>query len=175
MTTFAASGRPVARGRELAALLNSETPVLGVTTGMLRPEMGTIAVPATRHSSNMTGDDFLLTADWGHYGQGETVMPGQGRVAECPYTAKEQAALDSLADTFGDTTFDVYLNERAYWRNVPAAVWGYRLGGYQVLKKWLSYRDRGVLGRMLTPEEVQHFTDTARRIGSILTLHTSTQ
>ena len=26
----------------------------------------------------------------------------------------------------------------AYWRNVPAAVWGYKLGGFQVLKKWLS-------------------------------------
>ena len=46
--------------------------------------------------------------------------------------------------------------------------WGYKLGGYQVLKKWLSYRERGVLGRALKPEEVQHFTDTARRIGAIL-------
>ena len=25
--------------------------------------------------------------------------------------------------TLGDTTFDVYLNERAYWRNVPSNVW----------------------------------------------------
>ena len=41
---------------------------------------------------------------------------------------------------FSDTMFDIYLNDRAYWRNVPANVWGYKLGGYQVLKKWLSYR-----------------------------------
>ena len=68
----------------------------------------------------------------------------------------------------GDTTFDVYLNDRAYWRNVPAAVWRYKLGGYQVLKKWLAYRERNILGRPLRPEEVQHFTDTARRIGAIL-------
>ena len=44
----------------------------------------------------------------------------------------------------------------------------HRLGGYQVLKKWLSYRERNVLGRALLPEEVQHFTDTARRIAAIL-------
>ena len=44
-------------------------------------------------------------------------------------------------------TFDVYLNGEAFWRNVPAAVWNYRLGGYQVLKKWLSYREHAILGR----------------------------
>ena len=51
---------------------------------------------------------------------------------------------------------------------MPAAVWHYKLGGYQVLKKWLSYRDRDILGRPLSVEEVQHFTDTARRIAAIL-------
>ena len=34
-------------------------------------------------------------------------------------------------------------------------MWSYKLGGYQVLKKWLSYRERGVLNRPLRPEEVQ--------------------
>ena len=68
----------------------------------------------------------------------------------------------------GDTTFDIYLNDRAYWRNVPAAVWRYKLGGYQVLKKWLSYRERTILGRSLRLEEVEHFTHTARRIAAVL-------
>ena len=45
-------------------------------------------------------------------------------------------------------------NHIAYWRNVPAAVWTYKLGGYQVLKKWLSYRERKVLGRPLKLDEV---------------------
>ena len=63
---------------------------------------------------------------------------------------------------------DIYLNDVAYLRNVPAAIWTYKLGGYQVLKKWLSYREQKVLGRPLLPEEVQHFTDTARRIARIL-------
>ena len=39
-----------------------------------------------------------------------------------------------------------------------------------MLKKWLSYRERGVLGRALRPEEVQYFTDTARCIPAILLL-----
>ena len=97
-------------------------------------------------------------------------MPGQGRAVERPYTAEERAALGKSAHILGDTTFDIYLNDRAYWRNIPSVVWSYKLGGYQVLKKWLSYRERGVLNRALRPEEVQHFTDTARRIAGILML-----
>ena len=73
-------------------------------------------------------------------------------------------------DILGDTTFDVHLNHNARWSNVPAAVWNYRLGGYQVLKKWLSYRESKVLGRPLLPEEVEHFPNTARRIAAILLL-----
>jgi hypothetical protein len=29
---------------------------------------------------------------------------------------------------------------------VPSRVWAYTLGGYQVIKKWLSYREHDVLG-----------------------------
>ena len=53
--------------------------------------------------------------------------------------------------------------------NVPAAVWAYKLVGYQVLKKWLSYRERRVLDRALTHQEVQRFTEIARRIAAMLT------
>jgi hypothetical protein len=35
----------------------------------------------------------------------------------------------------------------AYWRNVPAKLWNYKLAGYQVMKNWLSYRAKGQLGR----------------------------
>ncbi len=157
-----------ARGRELAALLDSEAPVPGVTEGTLRPEIAAIAVPSTTSGHNMSGDDFALTAGWGHFGSGQAVMPGQGRAVKRPYTPDEQAALAKTAPALGDTTFDIYLNDVAYWRNVPAAVWTYKLGGYQVLKKWLSYREQKVLGRTLKLDEVQHFTNTARRIGGIL-------
>ena len=159
-----------ARGQELARLLDPETPVPGVTTGALRPDMAVIAVPTTAYGHNMDGDDFALTSGWGHFGTGDAVMPGQGRVVERDYTTGEQAPLGNTIGTLGDTTLDICLNERAYWRNVPCAIWNYKLGGYQVLKKWLSYRENKVLGRNLKPEEVQHFTDTARRIAAILLL-----
>ena len=155
------------RGRQLAALLDPDTPVPGVTTGTLRPEIAALAVPATTHGHNMTAADFALTAGWGYYGTGDAVMPGQGRVVEREYTADERAALGDTIAALGDTTFDVYLNDRAFWRNVPAAIWGYKLGGYQVLKKWLSYRERGVLGRVLSPAEVLYFAEMARRVGEI--------
>ena len=169
-----ALARSAARGRELAALLDPDTPVPGVTQAPLRPESAAIAVPATTGGRNMAGDDFAVTAGWGHRGQGDAVMPGQGRVAEREYTPEERAALGESLTTLGETTFDIHLNGEAFWRNVPAAVWTYRLGGYQVLKKWLSYRERDILGRPLKPEEVQHFTDTARRIAAILRLTGST-
>ena len=163
-------GASATRGRELAALLDSDTAVTGVTTGALRPELAAIAVPATTNGGNMAGEDFAVTVGWGHFGPGEAVMPGQGRVVERDYTAAERAALADAIPTLGNTTFDVYLNERAYWRNVPVSVWNYQLGGYQVLKKWLSYRESKVLGRPLLAAEVQHFADTARRIAAIIQL-----
>ena len=168
-TAAAALVESAARGRKLAALLDPDIRVPGVTETPLRPELVVIAVPHKTDGHNMTGDDFALTAGWGHYGSGDAVMPGQGRIVERAYTPDERAALGEAVPTVGETTFDIYLNARACWLNVPAAVWTYRLGGYQVLKKWLSYRERPILDCPLTPEEVQHFTDTARRIAAILT------
>ena len=159
-----------ARGRELAHLLDSEIPVSGVTAGALHPELAAIAVPATGDGHNMTGDDFAVTAGWGHFGTGDAVMPGQGKVQGRAYTPGDLGQLADAADILGDTTFDIHLNDNALWCNVPAAVWNYKLGGYQVLKKWLSYRESKILGRPLLTGEVQHFTDTARRIAAILLL-----
>ena len=160
-----------ARGRQFAALLNPDTPVPGVTQAPLRSDMAAIAVPATTDGNNMMGEDFAVTAGWGHFGAGDAVMPGQGRVVERAYTADERATLAGTthASPLHDhTTLDVYLNGNAYWRNVPAAVWDYRLGGYQVLKKWLSYREHKILERKLTIDEIREFTYIARRIGSTI-------
>ena len=73
-------------------------------------------------------------------------MPGQGRIVEREYTPDERAAMGDAIPALGEKTLDVYLNDHAFWRNVPAAIWDYKLGGYQVLKKWLSYRESDVLG-----------------------------
>ncbi len=95
-------------------------------------------------------------------------MPGVGRVVERAYTSDEKSALGSSIDKVGETTSDVYLNDHVFWRNVPVAIWYYKLGGYQVLKKWLSYREYDVLGRALKPDEVLDFSEMARRVGSLL-------
>ena len=159
-----------AQGHKLAQLLDADAPVPGVTEGTLRPEIAAIAVPSTVDGRNMSGDDFALTAGWGHYGSGDAVMPGQGRIEQRKYTDDEIHAPGAVKSVLGDNTFDIYLNDRAFWRNVPAAIWNYKLGGYQVLKKWLSYREHKVLGRALKPEEVFYFAEVARRIVGILML-----
>ena len=161
------------RGREIATLLNPETPVPGVTQAPLRPEIAAIAVPATASGHNMAAEDFAITAGWGHHGTGHVVMPNRGQAAERIFKAEERAAMSEVLPALGETTFDIRLNANAYWRSVPAAVWRYKLGGYQVLKKWLSYREHEVLQRPARPDEVQHFTDTARRIAAILMTATS--
>ncbi|MXY51546.1 MAG: N-6 DNA methylase, partial [Gammaproteobacteria bacterium] len=160
--------RSADHGREIAALLDSDTQVPGVTQPPLRKDIATIAVPTTVTGRNMAAEDFAVTARWGHRGQADAVMPGQGRAEERTFTTTDSVALADALPTLGDTTFDIHLNDTAYWRNVPTAVWNYRLGGYQVLKKWLSYREQSILSRPLHSEEVQHFTNTARRITMLL-------
>ena len=161
------------RGRELAHLLDPDTPVAGVTHGTLRLELANIAVPSTVAGRNMAGDDFAVTASWGRKGTGDAVMPGPGRHHERAYAADERPP--PAARPLGETTLDIHLNDNAYWRNVPANVWNYRLGGYQVLKKWLSYREISVHDRPLKPEEVQYFADAARRIAAILLLTSTSE
>jgi hypothetical protein len=40
------------------------------------------------------------------------------------------------------------LNDVAYWKNI--SVREYTIGGYQVIKKWLFYREEKLLGRAMT-------------------------
>ena len=70
----------------------------------------------------------------------------------------------------GATTFDVPLNDVAYWANVPERVWRFNVSGYNVLKKWLSYRELTVLGRPLRVDEAREFTAIVQRIAALLLL-----
>ena len=49
-------------------------------------------------------------------------------------------------------------------------MWAYTIGGYPAMKKWLSYREQGLLGRPLRLEEVREVQNMARRIAAILLL-----
>ena len=98
-------------------------------------------------------------------------MPGKGKIQERAYTSSELQGLNDLDQALlGLTTRDIYLNEVAYWKNIPERVWNYTIGGYQVIKKWLSYREEPLLDRPLKREEVQEVSHMARRIAAILLL-----
>jgi hypothetical protein len=170
-------------GREIAALLDPETPVAGVITGTLRPEIKSMAVISRVGGGPLNPDagDLALTMGWGHGGKGGVTMPGKGKAIKRDYTSEELAAIRdgaaALGLTFeqalahlGESTFDIYLNEAAYWRNVPEKVWNYYIGGYQVIKKWLSYREKPLLRRPLTPDEAREVMNMARRLAAIVLL-----
>ena len=173
-----------ALGRHVAALLDTEQPVPGVTSGTIRPELRAIG-GITRVGGgalNPAAGDLAVTASWGHAGKGGVTMPGKGKVDQRAYTPDELSAMRSGASVLGlteeqvvaclgATTSDAYLNNTAYWCNVPASVWDYTIGGYQVIKKWLSYREHALLGRALTTDEAREVTHMARRIAAIVLLY----
>lgn len=162
-------------GANLSKLLDAEIDVDGVTRGSLLSGLSAIATPR--------GNSFAVTAGWGYSQRRENgtrlVMPGGGNATERAWTETERNALSQIAARhdldletllclIGERAVDVHINDDAEWVGVPVKVWDYTLGGYQVLKKWLSYRESEVLGRALTGEEAMHFTKTARRITEIL-------
>ena len=168
-------------GRSLAALLHADIPIERVTVGKLRPELSAIAAISREGGGSLNPDagDLEISAGWGHRGKGGAVMPGKGKIVERDYTAREREAIAASAaglglpeeqvfELLGNRTLDVYLNNFAYWRNIPVRVWEYTIGGYQVIKKWLSYREREILGRALKMDEARTVADIARRIAAIL-------
>lgn len=164
-----------ALGAQVAALLDAERDVPGVSSGALSAGLAVIALPK--------GKDFQLVMDWGSVQTNKNgsriVMPGDGKITTRPWTDPERASLTALAARhgldlpemhalIGEQAVDVHVNANAKWEGVPVKAWEYTMGGYQVLKKWLSYREVTVLGRALTGQEAMHFAKTARRITEIL-------
>lgn len=107
-----------------------------------------------------------MTAGWGNRSEKGVVMPSRGHLDTRAYATTEVEAQKKAA-FFGETTHDVWINAQTYWGNVPNSVWEFHIGGYQVLKKWLSYREEAVLGRPIPLEDVRHFTETARRLAAL--------
>ncbi|MBI4479578.1 MAG: N-6 DNA methylase [Acidobacteria bacterium] len=168
-------------GRQVAALLDTEAHVKEVTSGEIRAELKLLAVASRVGGGSLKEDELAVTAGWGHRGKGGVVMPGKGKLIERDYTSDERAAIEegakalglSSAEAFaqlGERVCDAYLNDAAYWSGVPVKVWEYTVGGYQVMKKWLSYREAKILGRAMTKDEVREVRDMARRIAAIVLL-----
>ncbi|MCX6625750.1 MAG: N-6 DNA methylase, partial [Acidobacteria bacterium] len=154
-----------ALGREIAALLDPGCPTPRTATSL--KSIGLLT--ATKGRIDPDSGDLEVTAGWGHAGKGGATMPAKGRIVVRQMTAAERDALpDGTVEVLGAQTCDVYLNDRTYWKNVPTTVWEYTLGGYQVIKKWLSYREKELLGRSLTADEARYITSVARRIAAVL-------
>lgn len=160
--TGSALGSSAALGRQVASLLDPETPVPGVTAGKTQEELREIAV--------LHGSDLRVSAGWGIAGKGGIVMPGKGRLTS---RAAKPGDAFKLTRSEAQTVYDVHLNDTTSWEGIPAAVWDYTLGGYQVLKKWLSYRENALLGRVLSSDEAREFTHIARRIAALLLLESA--
>jgi hypothetical protein len=107
-------------------------------------------------------DDLKLTVTyWGG---------GKGRWKPRPFTAEELPA-EEFGDAWGERTGNLFLNDGAFFANVPELVWTYQLGGYPVLKKWLGYRqaDRRE-GKSLSDDERRWFRQIIQRIAALLAL-----
>lgn len=159
-------------------MLDSEKPADGVTE-RVRAELRVLGVPAKLGGGELAVPDFAVTAGWGRSQNAGPVMPGRGKAEERDYTPEEIKAFGAssgrlglspsrIIELLGERTLDVYLNADAYWSNVPENVWTYKLGGYQVIKKWLSYREKDILRRPLKLEEVQEVSGMIRRIAAII-------
>jgi predicted helicase len=159
-------------GLRLAELLDAES---AVQFGTEWTFLGALKLP---RDSDLN-ESLKITADWGRRGQGSTVMPAIGRSIVRPWTDEERRKLARLATArsltpeealamLADNCVGVYLNGDAMWSTVPVNVWNYTLGGYQVLKKWLSYREFDLLGRALRADEATYFSQVVRRIAAIL-------
>ena len=157
----AALARGAALGRRIEELLLSDRPADGVTVGTLDPRVRGVA-DLESLDGRPAESDLSVTAGWGH----EQVHSGrQNAIDHAGFGPRRPAP---PADPEG--AVDIYLSDRVRWSNVPRSAWSFTLGGYPVLKKWLSYREEKLLGRPLRPAEALHFTHTARRIVALRAL-----
>jgi predicted helicase len=143
-------------GEQISNLLVPEKLVPGVTKGAIRTELRGLGNAMKVGRGQIREDDLRVDAGWGFRGQKNAVMCGKGRV--------EPSAVDR------ESAVDVFLNSQVYWSNVPNDVWAMTIGGYPVIKKWLSYREFKVLGRPLKLEEVTYITEVIRRLKALLLL-----
>ena len=157
-------------GRQLIELLDPSSEISGVTTGVVWPEMAVIACLKEHEEQTVT---HALTAGWG------SARQSSGHIVVRDYNETELAALEEGAralglkpvtalNLLGDTTVDVYLNETAWWTNIPGRVWHYRIGGHPVFQTWLRGRAFELIGRELRPEELREATLLVRRLAALL-------
>lgn len=159
-------------GLGVAQLLDLDRAVVGVDAPPVAEHLQPVgAITRTDGGAlNAGAGDLAVDVGWGIVQQ-RAVMPGAGRARERERTEAERATLsEEQQEMLGAQVLDVYLNENAYWSAVPAAAWDYKIGGFQVLRKWLSYREKRVLGRDLSATEARALTSIVRRLTELALL-----
>ena len=164
--------RSVALGVQVAALLDTGANVPGVTSGTIAKHL--------RVLGGISSTDLNVTAGWGSRDARGHIYPGRGRTETRNWTEAEKEVLRSgfasggIEATRGfallGRAVDVYLNDTTFWRGVPEAAWNYVIGGYLVIKKWLSYREEAIIGRPLTKDEAREVTAMVRRLTTLILL-----
>ncbi len=157
-------------GQTLADLLDTEARIANVTAGDIRGHLRPLGV--------ISATDLRVTAGWGSRDSQGRVNPGKGSIEERDWTQEERDQLTEGFTAAGldpDRGFellglpvDVYLNDETHWRAVPLNVWEFYIGGYQVMKKWLAYREEEILGRALHRDEAREVTSMVRRLTEIV-------
>ncbi|MFO5527979.1 MAG: type ISP restriction/modification enzyme, partial [Cuspidothrix sp.] len=57
--------------------------------------------------------------------------------------------------TYNSELQRVYINKQSYFTDIPPHIWEFKIGGYQVLDKWL--KDRKNAKRELSIEDINHY------------------
>lgn len=167
-------------GREIFNLLDLTGDDPNRVIAKIKPEIKEIASVSRVGGGSLNSEmnDTLVNVGWAHIGEDGIAMPGSGKSDQREYTAEEIEAIGresglskiEMMKLLGPTTYDIFLNDVAYWKNVPLGVWEFTIGGFQVAKKWLSYREECMLRRKLTIEEIREFSSICRRISTLLIL-----
>lgn len=109
-----------ALGRGVAALLDTERTVIGVTSGRTRQELRALAGPSRVGGGPLDpgSGDLWVTAGWG-YRQIGAVMAGQGRAVERDYTPEERAAVEEEANELGIPAEQAFARLGEHVRRAP--------------------------------------------------------
>lgn len=163
-------------GARIAALVDIDTPLPGLD---VNPEGRVLPIATLTRSDGGVpqSSDLNIECGWGvtqvrvqkSGATSRIVMPGEGRVEDRVRSHLEVEALRAEDhELLGERVLDVYLNDTTFWSGVPEPVWSYKIGGYQVLRKWLGYRESSVLERPLTRSEARQFQSIARRLTELV-------
>jgi predicted helicase len=71
---------------------------------------------------------------------------------------------------YNDQLQRVYINPKKYFANIPKQIWEFKIGGYQVLEKWL--KDRKKCDRALSEEDIIHYQKIVVALQQTLTIMT---